>query len=85
MGRMRQLPLPNCVVQEVKHLEGTSPPGKIQKRLIYKINHLRPNGEEKGPEMIKISMMALCGVLEFKAQEQFHRCFSHTPSSSRMK
>ena len=82
---MRQLPLPNCVVQEHKNLEGTSPQGKIQRRLMYKINHLRPNGEEKGPEMIKISMMALSGVLEFKAQEQFHRCFSHTPSSSRMK
>lgn len=75
----------NYVGQEVKNLEGTSSSRKIQKRLICKINHLGPNGEEKGPEMIKISMTALFGVLELKAQGQFHRCFSHTPSSSRMK
>ena len=84
-GKTRQLPLPNCVGQEVKNLEGTSPSGKIQTRLIRKIKHLGPNGEEKGPEMMKISMTVLFGVLEFKAQGRVHRCFSHTPSSSQMK
>lgn len=68
--RMRQLPLLLCGT-------GSEKPGgtwKIQ-RLMYKINHLT-KWEEKGPEMIKISIF---GPVWSLSSWECLWCFSHTP------
>lgn len=66
---------------ERKSREVAARAGKIQKLPKYKINHLRPNGEERG--VIRTPVTALAGG-RVQTQRQFHRCFP-VPSPSWMK
>lgn len=57
---------------EWKSQEVAARAGKIWKLLKYKINHLRPNGEERGPGEINIPVTALSGGW-VQTQRQFHQ------------